>query len=474
MKMSEHKETDHEPFHLARAFGHVTEHWNTTRDAAALDRALAEIFAERYLIKHCYELHQEQFNTALAQAAEHANYRHILLLRKDELSRLVSMAIAEANGTWFRDWARKVYADVSHGKRRFQPLPVKRIVNQYKKCLSETEKIRTTFIQIGVHPFEIYYEDLYKGERKPRTAALNNLFDFLELPSETREEHHQDIEDKIFNGGQSTARVLEHVPNLVEVRLALATAGYQEEVTNMADDNSGTDLCRIGSGAGDTSHVPHPSLPLANRDGDDAETIHRQGYKNFVGGTDVWESVAKLQYDFMLAKGLRPDDKFVDVGCGALRGGRYFIQYLNQGNYHGLDKHIELIIYGVVRELGVPSFRQKMPHFVVSDSFEFERLGSAFDRGLAQSLFTHLSAADISLCLGRLYKAAADGCQFYVTFFESDAAVRNPELSHSARGFKFTRAEMENFGTDAGWQPYYIGDWGHPRRQHMILYKKEG
>jgi hypothetical protein len=51
-----------------------------------------------------------------------APLRDLHLLRKDQLSRLISMAIATANGTWFRDWSRQVCAGITPGKRSFGPL----------------------------------------------------------------------------------------------------------------------------------------------------------------------------------------------------------------------------------------------------------------------------------------------------------------------------------------------------------------
>src|SRR5215471_14795119 len=88
MEMSEHKKADHEPFNFRyrapRQFGKVTQAWDETRDDAALSESLAAIFAERFLIKHCYELHDMQFNSRLMKAATKANYRQILLRREDE------------------------------------------------------------------------------------------------------------------------------------------------------------------------------------------------------------------------------------------------------------------------------------------------------------------------------------------------------------------------------------------------------
>jgi len=38
-----------------------------------------------------------------------------------------------------------------------------------------------------------------------------------------------------------------------------------------------------------------------------------------------------LQYEFLLHAGLKCEDKLLDIGCGSLRAGNYFIRYLNDG-----------------------------------------------------------------------------------------------------------------------------------------------
>lgn len=480
MKMSEYKTIDHEPFWPARAFGHVTQQWKKTRDPVALDAAMAEIFSQRYLIKHCYEFHGEPLNRALAKAAAAADYRHILLLRKNELARLVSMALAEAHGTWFRKWARKVYADVATGRRSLEPLAVDRLVKHYKTCARETSAVRSLLATHDVQLLEISYEDLYKGPRNAREAHLVQLFEFLGFEAETVKLHQTDIEEKIFGGGQDTHQVFRYIPNLGELKAALRGCGYQyddeaeeetegsqaaqEEPTEIGFDDGSADQQRPYQG-------PMPRWPRAGNQ-DDAETIHRQGYKSFVGGAQVWDALGRLQVDFLRSQALQPTDLFVDVGCGALRGGQRLIKYLEKGNYFGMDKHIELIIYGVANELGTTLFRQKMPRFVISDCFEFDKFGVTFTCGIAQSLFTHLAHSEICLCLRKLYQVSGDECRFFATFFESETPVVNPATSHSAKGFRFTRSEMEAFGVGSGWQSTYIGDWGHPRGQRMMLYSK--
>ena len=124
---------------------------------------------------------------------------------------------------------------------------------------------------------------------------------------------------------------------------------------------------------------------------DTAEEIHRGGHRKFVGGDgDYWNRVSGLQFDFLVAQGLQPADTFIDVACGSLRGGIKFIDYLKPEHYLGIDKHIELIIYGVAEELSIEKFREKRPKFVVSDRFEFSKFGRAPTFGIA-SLYSRTS-----------------------------------------------------------------------------------
>ncbi|MCC6946958.1 MAG: class I SAM-dependent methyltransferase [Bradyrhizobiaceae bacterium] len=54
-----------------------------------------------------------------------------------------------------------------------------------------------------------------------------------------------------------------------------------------------------------------------------------------IGG--MWEEVGKLQFDYLVGKGLKPHHRLLDIGCGTLRGGRLFIRYLDVGGYTGLE-----------------------------------------------------------------------------------------------------------------------------------------
>ena len=199
--------------------------------------------------------------------------------------------------------------------------------------------------------------------------------------------------------------------------------------------------------------------------------IRQVGHREYVGGD--WDRIGKLQFDYLVEHGLAPHHYLLDIACGSLRGGVYFIPYLDAGRYLGIDKEAELIRAGVTQELGQELYKQKQPRFVVSDRFDFERLNAQPDFALAQSLFTHLPATDIEACLRRLRPVMAKGGVFFATFFESRQECRNPAVAHDHGYFAYTRRQMTDFGLRNNWGVEYAGDWGHPRQQVMVRYHLE-
>lgn len=198
------------------------------------------------------------------------------------------------------------------------------------------------------------------------------------------------------------------------------------------------------------------------------DTINAIGHRDYVGGH--WEEIGQLQFDFLVAQGVKPEHTLLDIACGSLRGGVHFINYLFPGNYLGLDKEQELINRGIEHELGKKQEAEKKPEFVISDCFEFGKFSKIPDYAIAQSLFTHLTEEDIRLCLKNLKAFAGDKpLTFFATFFECETPQKGElETSHSHAKFEYTRQQMEQFAKETGWNIEYIGDWNHPRGQKMI------
>ncbi len=200
-----------------------------------------------------------------------------------------------------------------------------------------------------------------------------------------------------------------------------------------------------------------------------SEGISELGHHEYVGGK--WEELGQLQYGFLLDQGLKPLDILLDVACGALRAGRLFARYLDKGHYLGIEKEAQLVEIGIKEELGEDLFREKAPEFVISPEFEFGLFSKSPTYAIAISLFTHLTAADIQKCLNNLADHVKGSCRFYATFFECETNLANYTKSHAHLAFYYTRSQMEKFGRIAGWEPHYMGNWGHPAGQKMVLFK---
>jgi hypothetical protein len=191
------------------------------------------------------------------------------------------------------------------------------------------------------------------------------------------------------------------------------------------------------------------------------------GHRGYVGGK--WDEIGKLQFDFMVGRGLAPGDVFLDIACGSLRGGVHFIKYLDPGNYLGIEKEGTLVQRGLAHELSRSVRKDKRPEFVVSDAFEFERFSKQPKFSLAQSLFTHLIPEQIELCMANLRASVPDGHEAYTTF-QVGESTSNPPASDDEKRFYYTIAELAAIGERNGWRSDYIGEWGHPRGQVMMRF----
>ncbi len=198
--------------------------------------------------------------------------------------------------------------------------------------------------------------------------------------------------------------------------------------------------------------------------------IGKRGHRGYVGG--MWDEIGQLQFDFLLEKNLKPDHYLLDIACGSLRLGVKAIPYLEPSHYLGVEKEAELVRAGLEEELEEKIREEKRPNIVISDSFEFEKLGRKANFAIAQSLFSHLPPSLINLCFKKLYHSLEERGVFYATYFEVDEKIYNPDKGHAHGYFAYTKEEMIEFGEGNNFTVNYIGDWNHPRSQVMVEYRK--
>ena len=86
-------------------------------------------------------------------------------------------------------------------------------------------------------------------------------------------------------------------------------------------------------------------------------------HRVFVG--DLWQEIGRLQIDFMREKGLAPHHKLLDIGCGSLRGGIHFVEFLENENYYGIDVNQSLLVAGQ-QELMSANLLSKRPNLLAN------------------------------------------------------------------------------------------------------------
>ena len=203
-------------------------------------------------------------------------------------------------------------------------------------------------------------------------------------------------------------------------------------------------------------------------------------YRLSVGG--MWKKIGELQFTFIVNQGLQQHHKLLDVGCGALRGGRHFINYLDKGNYYGIDADDDLVDCAH-RELEEHKLTDKNPTIVRRSNFGFTVFDTEFDYAIAISVFTHIPLNDIIKCLIRMEKALKSGGVFYATFFEANskrdiypiAQVDEDSVVITNQGKDPYHYPLDVFRwicEDTELEVEYIGEWGHPRAQKMLKFTK--
>jgi len=190
--------------------------------------------------------------------------------------------------------------------------------------------------------------------------------------------------------------------------------------------------------------------------------------KSAVGGR--WDEIGKFQFDFIIQMGLKPYHKMLDIGCGTLRGGRYFIQYLDSGNYTGIDisqKAISFAKHFVEQE----GLSEKSPRLIVNEKKTFDFLafpGEVFNYILAQSVFTHNKPEHIKACFENIGIIMDDNSSFYFTYWSADKYKRV-----GFKDFRYPYIFFEILSQRYGFELFDYSDvYIHPKRQQILGLKK--
>jgi len=226
--LSEHSGIQHEPFNSDRMFGHIPAAFAQTGDAEQLRSDLRQCLAKSPLIKHCYELMPEAFNAAFLEVSTALGYRHIVLDRRSETDRIVSLELAHLTGAWGGDAAQKIYPAIEAGEVSLEPINVTRALKEMQLCNIRRKELAQMTAATDPAPFVVYFEDVYSDPQEGR-GLIARLLAFLDIPPGGHKDYETLLSDALLKRGQNSARILQAVPN-VQKDLAQLEAVHQTQV----------------------------------------------------------------------------------------------------------------------------------------------------------------------------------------------------------------------------------------------------
>jgi SAM-dependent methyltransferase len=133
----------------------------------------------------------------------------------------------------------------------------------------------------------------------------------------------------------------------------------------------------------------------------------------FLGGPrEKFVTAGRGQLEILLSRGLLPDHRVLDVGCGALRGGWWLINFLRPGRYFGIEPNEEMLAAGIEVMLGDELLAEKKPRFAGNADFDFSVFDDTFEFVIARSVWTHASLAQIGTMLDSFLTCSASNAEF--------------------------------------------------------------
>lgn len=170
---------------------------------------------------------------------------------------------------------------------------------------------------------------------------------------------------------------------------------------------------------------------------------------------ESWLEIGQLQFDYLAGHGLKPGMRMLEIGCGNLRAGRLFIDYLNAGDYYGIDISPDILLAAqqTVIDFGLAA---KLPHLTLVRDLKLAFLpDDTFDAVHAHSVFSHSPIEVIDECLAHVGRIMTPGGFFDFTFDKTDGA----EHQVLREDFYYRTETLLDLAARHGLQGEFSEDW---------------
>lgn len=145
------------------------------------------------------------------------------------------------------------------------------------------------------------------------------------------------------------------------------------------------------------------------------EDIKRGVYKEYIGGNgEDWDRRGAFQLYFLRHMGMTSQSKLLEVGCGPGRASRFLIDYLDAGNYCGVDYNADFItaVEAISKD---NALNVKNPTFEVVRDFNFNHMQPVFDYALLFSVLNHCKPKQRPEFFKRIPTPMKEGGRIYIS-----------------------------------------------------------
>jgi SAM-dependent methyltransferase len=180
---------------------------------------------------------------------------------------------------------------------------------------------------------------------------------------------------------------------------------------------------------------------------------------------ESWLELGQLQFDYLREHGLKPADELLEIGCGNLRAGHLFVDYLEPGHYYGIDISPD-ILFAAQQTVARFGLRDKLPHLTLIRDLRLEFLPDAhFDVVHAHSVFSHSPIEVIEECLAHVGRVLKPGGFFDFTFDRTEGAEH--QVLHE--DFYYRTETLTALAERHGLAARFMDDWEElPHEQSKI------
>lgn len=186
-----------------------------------------------------------------------------------------------------------------------------------------------------------------------------------------------------------------------------------------------------------------------------------------------WLALGAMQFDYLVGHGLRPGHRMLEIGCGNLRAGWRFIEYLEPGHYHGVDISPD-ILFAAQETLCARELQDRLPALTPVRDLTLGFLPEGrFDVVHAHSVFSHSPLSVIEECFAHVGRVLAPGGWFDFTFDRTEG-----EEHHVLREDFYYRTEtLTALAAEHGLAARFMADWEalpHGQSKIRITHRADG